>query len=504
MIDYHTFHQIKYLHSHEKLSIGQIAKLLNLSVPTVYKYLKQERFEGRKSTTRKRLIDGYIPIIQNLLNRHPDYRATQIFHLIKEQGYKGGYSSVKELVRTLRPGKKPAYLTLGFEPGCYAQVDFGYCGKITIGNTTRRLSIFVMVLCYSRMMFAEFILRESLEHFLSCHRKAFEYFGGVPEHVMVDNCKVAVTSVSRYQEPVPNPHYMDLAKHYAFTIRPCGVRKPHEKGRVESAINYIRQSFLNHLELTNLSALNHALAQWLDTVANVRNHATTRERPCDRFKKEKDLLSALPVIPYDCCRIKTVRSNKQFRIHFDANTYSVPSDFASQILTLRVYPEKLSIYHQQALIAEHSRSYERNKDIEHPDHPKELIHQRKKARHQKQFRDFLALCPQAEAFYQGLQQRRVNPRCHLRKILALVEIYGASSVAQALEDALEMTAFSCEYIANILEHRQRLCPPHESLHVTRNQEVLDLSITPPNLDIYNTKTNNDEEDDDLCQPIQKN
>ena len=213
----------------------------------------------------------------------------------------------------------------------------------------------------------------------------------------------------------------------------------------------------------------------------------------------------MPVIPYDCCRIKTVRSNKQFRIHFDGNTYSVPSDFASQMLTLRVYVQKLSIYHQQTLIAEHSRSYERNNDIEHPDHPKELIQQRKKARHQKQFRDFLALCPQAEAFYQGLQQRRVNPRCHLRKILALVEIYGVDSVAQALKDALEMTAFSCEYMANILEHRQRLCPPHESLHITRNQEMLDLSIAPPNLDIYNTKTNNnnDDEDDDLCQPIQK-
>ena len=195
MIDYHTFHQINYLSSHQKLSISQIARQLNLSAPTIYKYLKQERFEGRKSTKRKRLIDGYIPIIQKLLNRYADYRATQIFHLIKEQGYEGGYSSVKELVRTLRPGKKPAYLTLEFEPGCYAQVDFGYCGKITIGNTTRRLSIFVMVLCYSRMMFAEFILRESLEHFLSCHRNAFEYLGGVPEHVMVDNCKVAVTSV---------------------------------------------------------------------------------------------------------------------------------------------------------------------------------------------------------------------------------------------------------------------------------------------------------------------
>jgi len=509
MIDYHTFHQIKDLYSHHKLSVSQIARQLNLSIPTVHKHLHKERYEGRTKTKRKRLIDAYLSVIQGLLNRYPDYSATQIFNLIKDQGYTGGYSSVKELVRTMRPAKKPAYLTLDFEPGQAAQVDFGYCGKIILGNTTRRLSIFVMVLCYSRKMFAQFILRESLEHFLSCHRNAFEYFGGVPQRVMVDNCKVAVTSNTRYQEPILNPHYQDLATHYGFIIKPCGVRKPHEKGRVESAIHYVKQNFLNGLELSGLSAMNQALNQWLDTVANIRNHATTRERPSDRFNKEKDLLQSLPVIPYDCCQIKTVRSNKQFRIHFEGNTYSVPSHFASQtMLSMHIYPKKLCIYHKHNLIAEHKRCYERNKDREHPDHPKELITQRKKAREQKLFRDFLALCPEAEAYYHELQQRRINPRHHLRNILALAEIYSTEKVTQALKDALEMSAYSCEYIANILEHRQRLCPPLESLHITRNQDLLNLTIDQPNLEIYYTKTdnnnnNNNNEEDDPCIPIQK-
>jgi hypothetical protein len=295
-----------------------------------------------------------------------------------------------------------------------------------------------------------------------------------------------------------------LAKHYDLTIKPCGVRKPHEKGCVESGIHYIRQSFLNGLELPGLAPLNQALGQWLDAVANVRNHATTRQRPCDRFKKEKDLLQSLPTIPYDCCQIKTVRSNKQFRIHFEGNTYSVPSNFAThKTLSIRIYPQKLCLYHQQTLIAEHNRCYERNKDIEHPDHPKELVHQRKKAREQKLFRDFLALCSEAEPYYQGLRQRRINPRHHLRNILALVEIYGSDKVVQALKDAFEMSAFSCEYIANILEQRQRLCPHSNNLHIIRNQDLLNLSIDSPNLDIYNTKTDKDKEDDDPCQPIQK-
>ena len=135
--------------------------------------------------------------------------------------------------------------------------------------------------------------------------------------------------------------------------------------------------------------------QWLDTVANVRIHGETRRKPVEMFSEEKASLLPLPPHPYDIGTITQVRASTQFRVSVDSNHYSVPAEYAGANLTLKTYPDRICIYHGEKLIARHARSYDRNKDIEDPDHPKELIAQRKKARDQKIFMRFLALCPNA-------------------------------------------------------------------------------------------------------------
>ena len=124
-----------------------------------------------------------------MLERHP-YTAQQIFQQLASQGYAGGYSILKEFVRQVRPARKPAFLMLDFAAGECAQVDWGSFGSVPVGSTRRRLSFFVMVLCYSRMMYLEFTLSEGMEQFLTCHRHALEFFGGSPSKVMIDNLKV--------------------------------------------------------------------------------------------------------------------------------------------------------------------------------------------------------------------------------------------------------------------------------------------------------------------------
>jgi hypothetical protein len=341
-----------------------------------------------------------------------------------------------------------------------------------------------MVLCYSRMMYVEFTVSQTMEHFLACHQHAFERFGGVPQKIMVDNLKSAVLKRALGEAPVLNPTYRDFANHYGFTVTPCNVGKGNEKGRVENAVGYVKKNFLAGLDIPDFSALGPAARHWLDTVANVRLHGETRQKPLDLWQQETPYLSPLPLHPFDIATVSQVRASRQFRVTFETNRYSVPAHYAGQALTLKTYPDRLCISLGDNLIARHVRRYDRFQDIEHPDHPKPLLAQRKKARDQKLFMRFLALSGQAEAYYRELEQRRMNPHHHVRKIVALSDIYGAQAVARAMQDAFVYQAFSSEYIANLLEQRQRFTPEASALHLTRRADLLEVQLEPPDLSLY--------------------
>ncbi|MDI6814013.1 MAG: IS21 family transposase, partial [Desulfitobacteriaceae bacterium] len=165
-----------------------------------------------------------------------------------------------------QPGR--CILTLQFAPGECVQIDWGSWGTIAVGSTWRKLYFFVAVLCYSRMLYVEFTLSRGQEQFLQCHQNAFQFFGGVPESAMIDNCKTAVLDRPFGQPPVFNPRYLDFANHYGFKIRACGVRQAHEKGRVENAVGFVKHNFLRGLELPPWAGLNPAARHWLETIAN--------------------------------------------------------------------------------------------------------------------------------------------------------------------------------------------------------------------------------------------
>jgi transposase len=485
MIDYHSYCRIHALAAQPGLKTTQIAAELGLDVKTVRRWLACMRYQPRQSSPRQSLLDAHKALIGRLLERHP-YSAAQVLRLIREEGYTGGATIVKDYVRKVRPPHRTAYLTLAFAPGECAQIDWGSAGVIDVGNTRRRLSFFVMVLCYSRMLYIEFTVGEAMEHFLTCQRHALEFFGAVPGKVMVDNCKTAVLRHRRGEAPQINPRYADFARHYGFTVAACNVRAAHEKGRVENAIGYVRKSLLNGLALTSPAAAQAAAVQWRDQVANVRLHGQTGKRPLDLFQIEKPHLLPLPLVPYDCGVVRSpVGSDCRFRVSLDSNRYSVPAQYAScRRLTLRVYPERLLVYAESDLIAEHVRSYDRGRDFEHPDHPKPVLAQRRKARDQHLLRRFFTLGGCAEAYWHGLRERRMNVMHHIRRIVALVDIHGPDAVSRALGDAGHFGAFSGDCILNLLEQRAR--PRHESapLHLTRNGDLLDLELEPPDLDIY--------------------
>jgi hypothetical protein len=238
------------------------------------------------------------------------------------------------------------------------------------------------------------------------------------------------------------------------------------------------------LDISDFTEIHPAARHWLDTVANVRIHGETREQPIVRFENERAYLNPLPHHRFDIATVSRVRASSQFRVALDANRYSVPAEYAGRQLTLKTYPDRICLYYDNKLIARHVRSYDRHLDIEDPDHPKQLLLWRKKAREQKIVMRFLSLSPQSALYYQKLEQRRMNPYHHVQKIVALSEIYSPEAVARALEDAFTFQAFSCEYIANLLEQRTRCLPKPGALHLTRREDLLDLTVESPDLSIY--------------------
>ncbi len=483
MIDYQTFQQIRLLHDQKKLKASQIALELNLHPKTVEKWVALERYQPRKNPKRSSKLDPFKGQIVALLERHP-YTAQQILQRLREQGFAGGYTIVKDFIHQVRPAPKPAFLMLEFAAAQCAQVDWGQFGSIEVGSTRRRLSFFVMVLCYSRVLYLEFTLSEAMEQFLSCHRHALEFFGGSPAKVMIDNLKVGVLRHPTGGPVQFNPRYLDFAAHYGFEPIACNPRKGNEKGRVESGVGYVKGNFLNGLDLPSFAAINPAARQWMDTTANVRTHRETNRKPIELFEQEKPLLRPLPVMPYDYAVIEPVTANRCCRISFQGNRYSVPYLYASQKLSLKIQPERLDIFHNEKLIATHLRSYDRRKNFTNPDHEKELLAQRKRARQQTLLLAFLSLTPRAELYCRRLQDKRLNAAHHIQKIVALSEIYGPDKVARALEDALEFEAFGCEYIANIVLQREQAPIQPSALHLTHRQDLLDLDLPAPNLDIY--------------------
>jgi hypothetical protein len=302
---------------------------------------------------------------------------------------------------------------------------------------------------------------------------------------MVDNLKSAVLKRIVGHAPVFNPRYLDFSKHYGFSIVPCNVGKGNEKGQVESGVGYVKKNLLNGLDIPDFKIMKPVAQHWLETVANVRTHGETGNRPVDMFHEEKSSLQPLPVEPYDIGVINQMRASRQFRVTIDTNRYSVPAQLAGVRLTTKMYPDRICFYHENKLVARHARSYDRRQDFEHPDHPKELLAQRKKARDQKIFMRFLTLSDKAQEYYRQLEQRRMNPFHHIRQIVALSEIYSKEQVAMAIEDAFSFAAFSCEYIANLLEQRARPVQEAGVLHLTRSSDLLDLTIARPDLSIYN-------------------
>jgi len=296
MIDFETFSKIRLLFDQKQLKVSQIAAELGLHEATVAQRVKIPKYRPRPTPKRVSKPDPFKGWIVAGLQQH-SYTAQQLFQQLRQKGYAGGYSILKDFVRQARPVRQPAYLTLHFAPGECAQVDWGCYGSVAAGSPRRRLSFFVMVLCDSPLMYLEFTLAQSLEQFLSCHQHALEFFGCVPAKVMIDHRKTGVLHPPPGGPVQFNPRSLDLAAHYGFQPVACAVRPGSQKGRVENGVGYVKKNFLHGLDIPSGAALAPAAHLWLQETANTRLHGETHRKPIELFAEEKSARRPLPAVP---------------------------------------------------------------------------------------------------------------------------------------------------------------------------------------------------------------
>ncbi|MCP4364962.1 MAG: IS21 family transposase [Planctomycetes bacterium] len=487
MISLHEFHRLKQLQK-LGLTVPQIAQQMKRDEKTVRLWHSRDQYERPVRGGNGSILDPYKAEIHTLLYEYERYTAQQLFQKVGRLGYEGGYTLVKEYVRKIRPPRREeAHGDYHPEPGQCGQVDFGHCGLIRVGKELKKVYVFVMVLSWSRMMYLKFILRENMEHFLTCHQKAFEFFGAVPQTLRPDCCKVAVLGHDAEGNPIYNPRYLDFALHHGCTLDACAPRKPYRKPSVENGIGYVKINFLNGLDLSQytLEHLNREGRVWLQETANIRKHRTTNERPLARFRKEREAMVELPQNPYDCGIICTPYVDKQARFSYEGNKYSVPKLYHRLRINLHVHPDKLLAYYKGLLIAKHTRIYEkRSKPIILPEHEKSLKRHEAKERTRRLICRFTSLGSIAETYYHQLCKRHLNPVSHVRKIMALAEVHATEKVLRALEDSHVGGAYGSDYIHNLLAARSKLIQLTSPLHLARNQDLLDLEIDPPDLNQY--------------------
>lgn len=480
--------EVRRLAAIEKLSKSAIAARLLIDRKTVRRALAHDQVPVTRAgaAPRPTKLDGYKSYLQNRIKEYPELSAAKLLLEIRRMGYTGGLSRLKEHLSTLRPKSKETYLRIETLPGEQAQVDWANCGTIQIGTAIRKLSAFVMVLSFSRMLYLEFTLSQRMEDFLAAHLRAFHFFKGIPKKILYDNLKTVV--LARVGRDISfNPKFMDFAGYHLFEPIACRPGKGNEKGKVENGIKYIRTSCLEGYAITSWPDLQNHGRGWRDEVANVRIHGTTRARPVDRWAQEQPLLQALPPKDYDTSILEPVKATNQAFVLFDANAYSVPWEFANlKSLTLKADPHEVRIFKSLDLVAAHSRSYEKHLYFEKPEHRRGLLASRKAAGAAKAHEAFLSLGELAKQYLQGLLHAELHLPHHLQKIMDMVGLYGKTEVLQALDHALKFNAFGAPYIQNIiLQQRTRRgltdTPP---IQIARKPQWTNLSVEDQDLSLY--------------------
>jgi transposase len=489
--------EIRRLYFGEHWKVGTIAAALAVHHDTVRAAIAHDTHTVRRGTCRASGLDPYLPFIRDTLAQYPRLRATRLFEMVRSRGYTGSVVQLRRIVRTIRPTKPPTvYRRLTTLMAEEAQIDWGAFGSVRIGHGIRPLSGFVMVLSYSRALFALFTLDQTLESFLRGHVEAFEAFHGAARTLVYDNVRTAV--LERAGTAIRfHPRLLELAGHYHFAPRPCTPYRANEKGKIERQIHYLRQAFFAARPFADVDDLNAQFRRWRDDIAHQRLHPDQRDRTvAEVFAEEQARLLPLPLHPFETDVMRTVVSGKTPYVRFDRNSYSIPHTHVRRPLTLLASTTTVRLIAGPDEIARHVRTYDTGQTIEQEAHVADLVAATRQT-NPSSARDRLRLAvPAIATLLERLAARGESLRVHTARLMALLDDYGPQELAAAVTRALERDALGAGAIAHILEtrRRQRGQKPPIPLALPDRPGVRDLDVTPHRLETYDELTRSDPDD----------
>jgi transposase len=433
-------------------------------------------------------IGPFLGVIEEILRQdqkvHRKQRHTKrrIFErLQREYEYPGGFTAVKEAVREWERQHREVFMPLSHPPG-EAQVDFGQARIIHDGDEITA-AMFVMTLPYSDAIFVCIYPRECTEVFLDGHRRAFEFFGGVPRRISYDNSKIAVTRIVGSRERELTDAFLKLQSHYLFQHHFCLVRRANEKGHVENLVGYTRRNFLVPIPKVNgIEELNERLQADCrrDMERTLWGKTATKAQ---LFTEEQGRFLPLPSEAFEARRVQTATANSLSLVRFDRNDYSVPTDYAYHQLTVLGSIEQVRILFIDDVVATHKRCWERQMVTFDPIHYLALLERKPGALDVARPLEDWQL---PECF--GILRRRLENELESKgtrefiRVLRLLESTTVRELANAVEHALSIGAINHDAIRLILEHRRE--QPVRMFSLDGRLHLAAVRVQPPDHHAY--------------------
>ena len=479
--------QILRYHHAEKWTVGTIARQLHVHHSVVRRVLGQAGLPRIGPPPRPSQIDAYQPFIQQTLGTFPTLTASRLYAMVRERGYRGSPDHFRHLIACHRPRPKAeGYLRLRCLPGEQAQVDWAHFGHLEIGRARRPLMAFVMVLSYSRQIFLRFFADARMENFLRGHVGAFTAWHGVPRVLLYDNLKSAV--LERHGAAIRfHPTLLGFAGHYRYEPRPVAVARGNEKGRVERAIRYVRDSFFAARSFVDMDDLNAQAETWCIGPAADRRCPDEPQRTVRTvFAEEAGRLLALPDNPAPLLERVAVSVGKTPSVRFDLNDYSIPHTHVRRVLSVLADPHEVRIVDGAEVLAVHQRSYDKGAQIETPAHIQALVEQKRAARQHRATDRLAHAAPASQTLLVRAAERGANLGAITAALIRLLDRTNAADLQAAILEALERDVPHPNAVRLALERlrEQRGQAPQVALVLPAHVQLRDAPVQPHALETY--------------------